>query len=66
MIRKVLLLLFALAYFTPGFAQKPDTLIRKLDSLGKKTDSADKQINNTAPVAIMKRRSSHSNPISSC
>lgn len=33
------------------FAQKPDTLIHKLDSLSKKTDSAGKQLNNTAPTA---------------
>ena len=32
------------------FAQKPDTLIKKLDSLSKKTKEG-KQINNTAPVA---------------
>lgn len=32
-------------------AQPTDTLLHKLDSLSKKTDSADKQINNTAPGA---------------
>lgn len=32
-------------------AQQPDTLIRKLDSLGKKTDSAGGQVNNTNPAA---------------
>ncbi len=32
-------------------AQKPDTLIKKLDSLHLKTDSAGKQINNIAPEA---------------
>ena len=32
-------------------AQQPDTLIRKLDSLGRKTDSADEQVNNIAPAA---------------
>jgi membrane-associated phospholipid phosphatase len=33
------------------FAQKPDTLIKKLDSLSKKKDSAGQQINNTNPAA---------------
>lgn len=37
--------------FHSGFAQQPDTLIKKLDSLSKKTDSAGKQINNTNPSA---------------
>src|SRR5690349_4869619 len=32
-------------------AQQPDTLIKKLDSLSKKTDSAGQQYNNTAPAA---------------
>src|SRR5690242_10103418 len=32
-------------------AQKPDTLIKKLDSLKVKTDSAGGQVNNTARVA---------------
>lgn len=32
-------------------AQKPDTLIKKLDSLSKKTDSAGNQINNTSASA---------------
>lgn len=32
-------------------AQKPDTLIRKLDSLSQKTDSAGTQLNNTNPRA---------------
>lgn len=32
-------------------AQQPDTLIKKLDSLSKKTDSAGGQINNTNPAA---------------
>jgi len=32
-------------------AQKPDTLIKKLDSLHMKTDSAGKQLNNIAPSA---------------
>jgi len=34
-----------------GFSQKPDTLIKKLDSLSRKTDSANGQKNNTAPSA---------------
>ncbi len=33
-------------------AQKPDTLIRKLDSLQKVTDTTGKQINNTVPSAF--------------
>src|SRR6478672_5736926 len=32
-------------------AQKPDTLIKKLDSLSKRTDSAGGQVNNTKPAA---------------
>lgn len=32
-------------------AQQPDSLIRKLDSLSQKTDSADKQVNDTHPSA---------------
>lgn len=45
--------LFALVVITSfsGFGQQPDTLIKKLDSLSKKTDSAGGQINNTNPVA---------------
>lgn len=34
-----------------SFGQQPDTLIRKLDSLGKKADSAGGQVNNTNPAA---------------
>src|SRR5690348_14838861 len=45
----VLIILIVSSYF--GFAQQPDTLIKKLDSLGKKTDSAGGQINNTNPAA---------------
>src|SRR6478672_9016076 len=33
------------------FSQKPDTLIKKLDSLGRKTDSAGGQSNNINTVA---------------
>ncbi|TCZ66298.1 phosphatase PAP2 family protein [Flaviaesturariibacter aridisoli] len=43
-------LLFLFATLTAS-SQQPDSLLRKLDSLGRKTDSADKQINNTAPGA---------------
>ncbi|MEO8405678.1 MAG: hypothetical protein ABI480_13815, partial [Chitinophagaceae bacterium] len=39
----ILILLFSI----PVFSQKPDTLIKKLDSLSVKTDSAGSQINNT-------------------
>ncbi|RYY85463.1 MAG: phosphatase PAP2 family protein [Chitinophagaceae bacterium] len=46
----VVLLALLLGSLTSG-AQETDTLIRKLDSLSRKTDSADKQINNTAPAA---------------
>ena len=35
-----------------GFSQKPDTLITKLDSLQKSTDTTGKQINNTDPSAF--------------
>lgn len=34
-----------------AFAQQPDTLLKKLDSLSRKTDSAGTQINNTNPAA---------------
>src|SRR5450631_178076 len=34
-----------------GFSQKTDTLINKLDSLSRKTDSAGHQVNNIAPAA---------------
>ncbi|RYY67328.1 MAG: phosphatase PAP2 family protein [Chitinophagaceae bacterium] len=43
-------LLFLFAALTAS-SQQPDSLLRKLDSLGRKTDSADKQINNTNPGA---------------
>lgn len=35
-----------------GFSQNTDTLLQKLDSLQKKTDSSGKQINNTDPSAF--------------
>lgn len=47
---RVLLLLGLLLPFA-GHSQKPDTLIRKLDSLNKKEDSAGGQINNIHPGA---------------
>lgn len=43
--RKILMLVFML-YSLVCISQKPDTLIRKLDSLGNKTDSAGGQKNN--------------------
>ena len=36
---------------TAGFSQKTDTLIHKLDSLSRKTDSAGGQVNNVTPKA---------------
>ncbi|MDQ6761406.1 MAG: phosphatase PAP2 family protein [Bacteroidota bacterium] len=40
-------------FFLPaaGFSQQTDTLINKLDSLSRKTDSAGGQVNNIAPIA---------------
>lgn len=49
-----------------GFSQKPDTLIKKLYSLSKKTDSAGGQINNTIQQLIMKQPKLHSLLISFC
>jgi membrane-associated phospholipid phosphatase len=43
--------LLALSFSTSVFSQKADTLINKLDSLSKKTDSAGGQVNNIAPKA---------------
>ncbi|HWJ29180.1 MAG TPA: phosphatase PAP2 family protein, partial [Flavisolibacter sp.] len=45
------LAILCLLFNTALLAQKPDTLIHKLDSLSKKKDSAGKQINNTNPSA---------------
>lgn len=45
---KVLLTISFMTCSLIGFSQKPDTLIRKLDSLNKKTDSAGGQVNNIA------------------
>ncbi len=44
-------LLLALSLPCAAFSQQPDTLINKLDSLSKRTDSAGGQINNIAPKA---------------
>src|SRR5690349_7671353 len=43
--------LISIMFYIPGYSQKPDTLIKKLDSLSIKTDSAGKQINNTDRAA---------------
>src|SRR5689334_14480212 len=48
--RIVLFAIVLLCLSTTGFAQK-DTLIKKLDSLSKKTDTAGGQVNNTNPAA---------------
>ena len=46
-------LIFVITLFTPftGFSQQKDTLVHKLDSLSKKTDSAGSQLNNINRVA---------------
>jgi membrane-associated phospholipid phosphatase len=52
MIKKLRLVITAMVFISAtGFAQKTDTLINKLDSLNRKTDSAGKQLNNTNPAA---------------
>ena len=51
---KKLLLLTGLAAFTEAAVCQTDTLLHKLDSLSKKTDSAGGQVNNTAPRAYNK------------
>ena len=48
--KKILMAVFVLLPFM-GFSQKPDTLIKKLDSLSKKTDSAGGQNNNISKAA---------------
>jgi membrane-associated phospholipid phosphatase len=50
---KTLRLVIIVVLFMPiaASAQKTDTLINKLDSLNRKTDSAGKQVNNTNPAA---------------
>ncbi len=45
------LLLICLSLPVAGFSQRTDTLINKLDSLSKKTDSAGGQVNNITPKA---------------
>jgi membrane-associated phospholipid phosphatase len=45
------LVLFSMLFCVDGFSQKPDTLIKKLDSLSVKTDSAGSQVNNTEKAA---------------
>jgi len=51
--KKKLRLVITAVLFIPlaGFTQQKDTLINKLDSLNRKTDSAGKQINNIKPAA---------------
>jgi membrane-associated phospholipid phosphatase len=49
--RKELVIIACLFLSTIGFSQKPDTLIKKLDSLSRKTDSAGGQKNNINPAA---------------
>lgn len=44
-------LLFCVLFSFCAYSQQTDTLIRKLDSLSRKTDSANGQINNTTPDA---------------
>ena len=49
--KKLFLIVFVSVLTSNGFGQVKDTLIRKLDSLSQKTDSAGKQINNTTEAA---------------
>lgn len=49
--RKVFLLSLMVTVTLSCFSQQPDTLIKKLDSLSERTDSAGGQINNTNPRA---------------
>ncbi|MEO5564049.1 MAG: phosphatase PAP2 family protein [Chitinophagaceae bacterium] len=49
--RSFVVTLIVLLFSLPALSQKPDTLIRKLDSLSIKTDSAGGQINNTERAA---------------
>src|SRR5215213_2416117 len=48
---KKVLLIFSILFSLSAFGQRPDTLIKKLDSLSKKTDSVGGQNNNTNPRA---------------
>jgi membrane-associated phospholipid phosphatase len=50
-ITKVFITGILVCFTMAGFAQQPDTLIKKLDSLSKKTDTTGGQKNNTAPAA---------------
>ncbi len=51
--KRILTSIFFVSITFCGFAQKPDTLITKLDSLHKKNDSTGyKQVNNTDPSAF--------------
>jgi hypothetical protein len=47
-------LFFAAAFTCQGYAQRPDTLLRKLDSLSQQPDSAGGQVNRTDPEAYNK------------
>src|SRR5205085_190513 len=52
MIKRLRLIVTAMLFISStGFAQKTDTLINKLDSLKRKTDSVGKQVNNTNPAS---------------
>lgn len=53
--RLQLVCVFSLCMACTGFAQQPDTLIKKLDSLSAKTDSAGGQVNNINPKAYNER-----------
>jgi hypothetical protein len=48
---KILFFIFLSLISFKGFSQQTDTLIKKLDSLSQKTDSAGKQLNNTTEAA---------------
>ena len=49
--KKIILLILVVSFSNNVFCQQTDTLIRKLDSLSFKTDSAGRQINNTTEGA---------------
>src|SRR6478752_2435843 len=50
-IRTTLLVVTSVIFFSKGFCQKPDTLVHKLDSLNKKTDTTGEQKNVINPKA---------------
>ncbi len=50
--KKCFLLIIVSLLSVRGFSQKPDTLIKKLDSLSRQKDSAGNQINNTDKTAF--------------